>query len=94
MNEGDRALIQCHAPNSFPDRLIYWKKQSTEKGARSSTLQSQEGVHYSTNAEGNLYFSYTKSSDKGEYYCNVENFHLGQSKRRTVELVVNPGKAC
>jgi len=90
VNEGDRALIQCHAPSSFPDRHIYWEKQSTEKGTRSSTLQSQEGIHYAANTEGNLYFSYTKSSDQGEYYCNVENFHLEQSKRRTVELVVNP----
>ena len=93
VNEGDRALIQCHAPNSFPDRHIYWTKQSTNKGAHSSTLQSQEGIHYSTNAGGNLFFSYTKSTDKGEYYCNVENHHLGQYKRRTVELVINPGKS-
>ena len=91
VNEGDHALLECHAPNSFPDRHIYWTKRSSEKGDRKNTLHSVEGTHYSTNSDGNLYFAYTKTTDSGEYYCNVENHHLGKYESRTVELVVNPG---
>ncbi|XP_065067343.1 contactin-3-like isoform X2 [Rhopilema esculentum] len=91
VNEGDHALLECHAPNSFPDRHIYWTKRSSEKGDENNTLHSVEGTHYSTNSDGNyLYFAYTKTTDSGQYYCNVENHHLGKHESRTVELVVNP----
>ena len=91
-NEGDHMFLKCDAPDSFPDRHIYWTKQHTDKGTRSSTLQSSEDAHYSTNADGNLYFAYTKRADNGFYDCNVENHHLGKYERRSVKVVVKPGK--
>ena len=92
IDQGDRLLLQCHAPKSFPDRHIYWTKTDA-KGSSDSpkTLQSLENAHYSMNAQGDLYFSYAKASDRGTFFCNVENHNLGRYQRRTVELFVNPG---
>eukprot|EP00794_Sanderia_malayensis_P006192 gene6192-6907_t len=89
VNQGDRVLLKCHAPNSFPDRLIYWSKRDKRNPNQPIIMQSSEDAHYSSNAEGDLYFAYTKSTDHGEFYCNVENDNLGRYQRRTVDLVVN-----
>ncbi len=91
VNQGDRVLLKCHAPNSFPDRYIQWRRKSFGSKNQPATLEILEDSHYTTNAEGNLYFSYTRHTDKGEYFCNVENHHLQKYQSRMVELIVNPG---
>ena len=86
---GDRVLLQCQAPDSYPDRNIYWSKFKTNGHF---IMQVGALTHFTTSQNGDLYFSYIKPSDAGLYYCSVENSKMRRFERRTVKLVVNGGK--
>ena len=89
IEEGQPALLACHAPESYPDRNIYWSKV---KDRGHFPVQQDTTSHFSTSLTGDLYFSYTTRSDEGVYYCSVENSKLRRFERRTVSLNVNRSK--
>lgn len=89
VNEGQRLLLACNAPDSYPDRNIYWSKSVSTS---SFPLQLESSSHYSISEEGDLYFSYVTAKDKGVYYCSVENNNLRRVLKRTVVVFVNKGK--
>ena len=91
IEEGQPALLACYAPDSYPDRNIYWSKL---KNQGHFPLQLDTNSHFTSSLNGDLYFSYTSRSDEGVYYCSVENSKLRRFERRTVSLKVNRSKYC
>jgi len=89
VHEGDRALLNCYAPDSYPDRNIYWSKLQDQGHF---PIQLDTNSHFTTSLSGDLYFSYISRSDEGVYYCSVENSKLRRFERRTVTLKVIKSK--
>lgn len=90
IEEGQPAHLACYAPDSYPDRNIYWSKLHKLQGH--FPVQQDSTSHFATSLDGDLYFSYTSRSDEGVYYCSVENSKLMRFERRTVSLKVNRSK--
>ena len=86
-DEGDQVLLPCHAPDSYPDRNIYWSK--TVFGFRK---QIESSSHHSISEAGDLYFAYVTKNDTGVYYCSVENNNLRRVLKRTIVLKVRQSK--
>lgn len=91
VTEGDQALLECRAPDSYPDKNIYWSSYKTT-GRSENIVNIDSLAHFATSRNGDLYFSYTKQSDTGVYYCRVENEKLRRFESRMVKLKVLPSK--
>lgn len=92
VTEGDQALLECRAPDSYPDKNIYWSSYKS-KGRSEHIVNIDTLSHFATNRNGDLYFAYTKESDTGFYYCRVENEKLRRFENRMVKLKVLPSKS-
>ncbi|XP_065673507.1 contactin-4 isoform X1 [Hydra vulgaris] len=84
---GDKKVLFCNAPDSYPDRNIYWAKRHSS--GNYFPLQLDMNSYYSVSEAGDLYFSYTTKEDYGIYYCSVENNKLRRVLKRTVDLKVS-----
>ena len=88
-DEGEQVLLPCHAPDSYPDRIIYWSKTVSTS---SFPKQIESSYHHSISETGDLYFAYVTKNDSGVYYCSVENNNLRRVLKRTVVLDVRQSK--
>ena len=83
-------MLLCNAPDSYPDKNIYWAKRHLS--GNYFPLQLDTNSHYTVSEAGDLYFSYTTKEDYGIYYCSVENNKLRRVLKRTVDLKVIQSK--
>lgn len=83
-NEGMRAILPCNPPNSNPPGHIEWDRQRKVLQLGSS--------HFSKSLDGDLYFAYTKSTDRGTYRCDIDNDRLGQYRSKKFVLEVRSSK--